>query len=83
MQAAALFTVWAISAGGQTLRAWMLTALLWLMTLPLLVSLESTLVGMMLFEPMRGLLRRAQYLLVAHGHNMSRRFADRSDRAIP
>ena len=34
------------------------------MTLPLLVSLESTLVAMMLFEPLRGLLRRAQYLLV-------------------
>ena len=64
IQAASLFTVWAISAGGQTLRAWMLTALLWLMTLPLLVSLEGTLVAMMLFEPFRGLLRRAQYLMV-------------------
>jgi hypothetical protein len=42
----------------------MLTALLWLMTLPLLVSLEATLVAMMLFEPFRGLLRRAQYLIV-------------------
>jgi O-antigen ligase/polysaccharide polymerase Wzy-like membrane protein len=64
LQAASLFTVWAIGAGGETLRAWMLTALLWLMTLPLLVSLEATLVAMMLFEPFRGLLRRAQYLLV-------------------
>lgn len=64
IQAASLFTVWAIGAGGQTLRAWILTALLWLMTLPLLVSLEATLVAMMLFEPFRGLLRRAQYLLV-------------------
>jgi O-antigen ligase/polysaccharide polymerase Wzy-like membrane protein len=64
IQAASLFTVWAICTGGQTLRAWILTALLWLMTLPLLVSLESTLVAMMLFEPFRGLLRRAQYLLV-------------------
>ena len=64
IQAASVFTVWAIAAGGQTLRAWILTALLWLMTLPLLVSLESTLVAMMLFEPFRGLLRRAQYLIV-------------------
>jgi len=64
VQAASLFTVWAITAGGQTLRAWILTALLWLMTLPLFVSLESTLVAMMLFEPVRGLLRRAQYLVV-------------------
>jgi O-antigen ligase/polysaccharide polymerase Wzy-like membrane protein len=64
VQAASLFTVWAITAGGQTLRAWILTGLLWLMTLPLFVSLESTLVAMMLFEPLRGLLRRAQYLIV-------------------
>ncbi|MGZ9270615.1 MAG: hypothetical protein ACXW6T_15965, partial [Candidatus Binatia bacterium] len=64
LQAASVFTVWAISAGGQTLRAWILTALFWLMTLPLLVSVESTLVAMMLFEPFRGLLRRAQYLIV-------------------
>ena len=64
LQAASVFTVWAISAGGQTLRAWILTALFWLMTMPLLVSVESTLVAMMLFEPFRGLLRRAQYLLV-------------------
>lgn len=64
VQAAGLFTVWAIASGGQTLRAWILTALLWLMTLPLLVSLESTLIAMMLFEPVRGLIRRAQYLIV-------------------
>lgn len=64
VQAASLFTVWAVSNGGETLRAWILTALLWMMTLPLLVSLESTLVAMMLFEPFRGLLRRAQYLIV-------------------
>ena len=67
VQAASLFTVWAISAGGQTLRAWILAALLWLMTLPLFVSLESTLVAMMLFEPLRGLLRRAQYFIVDYG----------------
>ncbi|HLR05415.1 MAG TPA: O-antigen ligase family protein [Pyrinomonadaceae bacterium] len=64
IQAASLFTVWAIVSGGQTLRAWILTALLWLMTLPLLVSLESTLIAMMSFEPLRGLIRRAQYLIV-------------------
>lgn len=64
IQAASLFTVWAIASGGQTLRAWILSALLWLMTLPLLVSLEGTLIAMMLFEPLRGLIRRAQYLIV-------------------
>lgn len=64
IQAAGIFTIYAISAGGQALRAWLLTALLWLMTLPLLVSLEGSLVAMMLFEPFRGVLRRAQYLIV-------------------
>jgi hypothetical protein len=64
VQAASAFTVWAIAAGGQGLRAWLLTALVWLMTAPLLVSLEASLIAMMLFEPFRGLLRRAEYLLV-------------------
>jgi len=64
VQAASAFTVWAISSGGETLRAWILTALLWLMTLPLLAGIEGALVAMMVFEPLRGLLRRAQYLFV-------------------
>jgi hypothetical protein len=64
VQAAAVFTVLAIISGGQTLRAWLLGALTWVMALPLLVSLEAGLVAMMFFEPLRGLLRRAQYLLV-------------------
>src|SRR5712691_1952835 len=64
LQAAAVFTILAIVSGGQTLRAWLLGALVWVMALPLLVSLEAGLVAMMLFEPVRGLVRRAQYLLV-------------------
>jgi len=64
VQAASAFTVWAISTGGETLRAWILTALFWLMTLPLLAGIEGALVAMMVFEPFRGLLRRAQYLFV-------------------
>ena len=64
MQAASLFTVWAITAGGEILRSWLLTATMCLMTLPLLVGLEGTLLAMMLFEPLRGLLRRGQYLIV-------------------
>jgi O-Antigen ligase len=67
-QAASLFTVWAIAAGGQALRTWLLAALLSLLTLPLLVSLEATLIAMMLFEPFRGLLRRAQYLIVEYSN---------------
>jgi hypothetical protein len=67
LQATAVFTVLAITSGGQTLRAWLLGALTWVMTLPLLVSLEASLIAMMLFEPLRGLIRRAQYLLVDYG----------------
>jgi hypothetical protein len=64
VQAAVAFTVIAIAAGGQILRTWVLSAIIWLMAMPLLVSLEAGLVGMMLFEPFRGILRRAQYLFV-------------------
>lgn len=64
LQAASLFTVWAIGSGGETLRMWLLAALVWLMSLPLLAGLQGTLIVMLLFEPLRGLLRRAQYLFV-------------------
>ena len=64
VQAAVAFTVLAIAAGGQVLRTWALTALVWLMAMPLFVSLEAGLVAMILFEPFRGVLRRAQYLFV-------------------
>src|SRR5438094_5068959 len=64
VQAAVAFTVLAIAAGGQVLRMWLLTALVWLMAMPLLVSLEAGLVAMMFFEPVRGILRRAQYLFL-------------------
>ncbi|MFN2578091.1 MAG: O-antigen ligase family protein [Pyrinomonadaceae bacterium] len=64
VQAAAAFTILAVAAGGQFLRTWLLTALVWLMAMPLLVSLEAGLIAMMLFEPLRGVLRRAQYLFV-------------------
>jgi hypothetical protein len=67
VQAAVAFTVLAIAAGGQVLRAWLLTAVVWMMAMPLLVGLEGGLVAMMLFEPLRGLLRRAQYLFVDYG----------------
>jgi hypothetical protein len=64
LQAASIFTVWAITAGGEILRSWILTAMFWLMTMPLLVGLEGSLIAMLLFEPLRGFLRRSQYLLV-------------------
>ncbi|HEY8204452.1 MAG TPA: O-antigen ligase family protein [Pyrinomonadaceae bacterium] len=66
LQAAAAFSVLAIVGGGQMLRTWLLGALLWLMGLPLLVSLEAGLLAMIVFEPLRGLLRRAQYLFLEY-----------------
>jgi len=64
LQAAAAFTVLAIIGAGQLLRGWILAALFFLMATPLLVSLEAGLAAMILFEPFRGLIRRAQYLIV-------------------
>ena len=66
LQAASLFTVWAAGNGGETLRLWMIGALLWLLSLPLLSGIEGTLIAMMMFEPVRGFLRRAQYLFVGY-----------------
>ena len=61
-----MFTLVAIGAGGQVLRTWFLAALTWLMALPLLVSLEAGLVAMMIFEPLRGIIRRGQYLFIEY-----------------
>src|SRR6267143_3306646 len=66
IQAAAVFTVIAITTGGQMLRTWILGGLVWVMALPLFVSLEAGLVAMMLFEPLRGLIRRAQYVVLPY-----------------
>jgi O-Antigen ligase len=66
VQIASAFTVWAIAAGGQLLRTWMFTAIAWLLTLPLLVSLEASLMAMMFFEPLRGIIRRAQYIFLEY-----------------
>jgi hypothetical protein len=59
-------STWAVVAGGQALRGLVLSGLAWLLALPLLVSLEAGLIAMMLFEPMRGFLRRAQYLFLTY-----------------
>jgi len=57
---------WAINAGGEALRWVGLGAIAWSLALPLLVSLEAGLFAMMLFEPLRGFLRRAQYLFLPY-----------------
>ena len=59
-------TGWAIATGGQALRGLLLGGVGWLLALPLLVSLEAGLFAMILFEPFRGFLRRAQYLLMPY-----------------
>jgi hypothetical protein len=58
--------VWAVNAGGEALRWIGLGALAWSLALPLLVSLEAGMFAMMLFEPLRGFLRRAQYLFLPY-----------------
>ena len=57
---------WAVNAGGEALRWVGLGAIAWSLTLALLVSLEAGLFAMMLFEPLRGFLRRAQYLFLPY-----------------
>jgi hypothetical protein len=64
IQAVCAFTVLAAVSGGQILRAWILAALVALMTLPLLAGIESCLLAIVLFEPFRGIIRRAQFLFV-------------------
>jgi hypothetical protein len=64
IQAVAAFTIMAAVGGGQILRSWILGALFFLMAFPLMVSLEAGLMAMILFEPFRGFIRRAQYLIV-------------------
>lgn len=69
IQAVCAFTILAAVSGGQVLRAWILSALVALMTLPLMASLEGGLLAIILFEPFRGLIRRAQYLIVGYSQS--------------
>ena len=66
VQAVCAFTIWAVINGGQWLRSWLLGAIMFVMALPLLLSLDASLIAMMMFEPLRGFLRRAQYLIVPY-----------------
>lgn len=58
--------VWAVNAGGEALRWVGLGTVAWSLAIPMLISLEAGLFAMMLFEPLRGLLRRAQYLFLPY-----------------
>ncbi len=59
-------TALAVVSGGQVFRGLLLGGALWMMTLPLLYSLEAGMLAMMIFEPLRGFLRRAQFIVVEY-----------------
>lgn len=58
--------VWAVNSGGEALRWLGLGGLASAMAIALFVSLEAGLLAMMLFEPLRGFLRRVQYLFLPY-----------------
>jgi hypothetical protein len=58
--------VWAVSAGGEALRWLGLGTIAWTLALPMLISLEAGMFAIMVFEPLRGFLRRAQYLFLPY-----------------
>ncbi len=66
LSALSALTSLAIVSGGQIFRGLLLGGALWLMALPLLYSLEAGLLAIMFFEPLRGLLRRAQFIFVEY-----------------
>ena len=61
--------VWASTAGGQAFRYFALGSVTTAMLASLFVSLEAALTAMILFEPFRGFLRRAQYLFVPYSQS--------------
>jgi hypothetical protein len=68
-QTIATVTGWAIVSGEQIFRAFGLGAVTLGMLLPLAASLEAGLMAMIVFEPFRGFLRRAQYLIVPYSQS--------------
>lgn len=64
--AVSALTSLAVVSGGQIFRGLLLGGTLWLLSLPLLYSLEAGLLALLLFEPLRGFLRRAQFLFVEY-----------------
>jgi hypothetical protein len=64
-----IFGVWATTAGGQAFRFFALGSVTSAMLVSLLVSLEAALTAIIIFEPFRGFLRRAQYLFVPYSQS--------------
>ncbi|MDH3528662.1 MAG: O-antigen ligase family protein [Acidobacteriota bacterium] len=65
-QMAAVAGAWAIVSGGGNLRMLALGTTAAVLLLPFLFSLEAGLLAVVTFEPFRGILRRAQYLIVPY-----------------
>lgn len=57
---------WAVNVGSQALKNVVLGGLAWAMAMPFFISLEAGLIGLMLFEPLRGLIRRFQYVFLPY-----------------
>lgn len=62
----ALSGAWAMAAGGGFLRLFALGSITSALLLPLLYSIEAGMLAMVIFEPFRGVIRRAQYLIVPY-----------------
>jgi hypothetical protein len=60
---------WAVAAGDNIFRFFALGSVTGAMLISLLVSLETGLMAMILFEPFRGFLRRVQYLVVPYSQS--------------
>jgi hypothetical protein len=58
--------IWAVNTGGEAWRWLGLGGIASAMALALVISFEAGLLAMMLFEPLRGFLRRAQYLFLPY-----------------
>ena len=65
-QMMAIFVAISAAMGENLLRLSLLGGMLSAMIVPLLISLEAGLLAVMIFEPFRGFLRRAQYILVPY-----------------
>lgn len=69
VQAVTALGVWAAASGGQIFRGFALGSITLSMLTALAISFEAGLTAMVLFEPFRGFLRRAQYLIVPYSQN--------------
>src|SRR5215510_838155 len=61
--------LWAANTGGEALRWLVLGGFASVLMFCLLVSLEAGMVAMIIFEPLRGFLRRAQYLYLTYSQS--------------